>query len=398
MSTDTSAFDDDPRFKEYLVGERYARRAQRIVKSEEAQTLWVSPPWPATLAAQLAEGVPEIDWVIQDFAPAGIIQVNAQWKSGKTTLLMNSAAALVTGEAFLGRFEVNFGADECVGFLNMELSKRQMLRWWGDMALPPEAMQRIRVYHAREHGFGALDLSNELAVEWLIEWFRDHQVTYAMWDPLAKLFNPASWGGGDPNSAYNAFWVVLEHIMREAGLRGMLIAHHTGFNVEAADRARGASAMMDCPDVNISYRLGDDEHGLPDPKGPRYLKALGRDVELEEFEVGYTDHLRALYATGQGKRTDAQVFHLANELYSTVCALSDGRNDDELPNKTTVFGELGWPMSGRAAEPCNSAYKLALKRNWVAVLRKGSSKLHRPGPERPDNLRKQGITGDADEA
>lgn len=345
------------------------------------QRAFTAPPEPLTLSEQLAAGIPTVDWVIEGIGPAGFVQVNAMWKAGKTTLAMNWARSLVTGEPFLNRFPVHFGADERVAYLNMELGSGQMLRWWAEMKMADDALKRIVPYHAREHGFGALDLSNEQAVQWLISWITKQGATYAILDPLAKLYNPASWGGtGDPNASYNQFWIALERIRREANLRGVLIAHHTGFGEEAPDRARGASAMMDCPDVNMSYRLDTDDSGKPDSRGPRYLSALGRDVDIEEFEIGYAAN-RVLHATGRGSRFDAAKPREARRCWSAV---RDSAAKGKRPNKGELFDMLGWKQTGKSAARYNGYYTYALERQYVATEKVGTATLHAPGPRTPD--------------
>jgi hypothetical protein len=99
-------------------------------------------------------------------------------------------------------------------------------------------------------------------------------------DPLAKLYHPARWGGGsDPNAAYTQWFTVLEDIVRCAKLRLVFLAHHTGFSEEAADRSRGASAMMDNPTVNMAYRHNGDHAGKP-LGNQRYLKTATAKSDL----------------------------------------------------------------------------------------------------------------------
>ena len=133
-------------------------------------------------------------------------QVNAQKKSGKTTLLMNAAASLVTGEPFLGRFEVAVESDCRVGYLNMELTKGQFNRWLADMALPDDGLKRLVPYHGREHG--RLDLTNDAAAEWVVRWLQDAGISVLIMDPLGSFYDQPS--GGDPNAAYLRWWARLE--------------------------------------------------------------------------------------------------------------------------------------------------------------------------------------------
>src|SRR5258705_2844778 len=104
------------------------------------------------------------------------------------------------------------------------------------------------------------------------------------------------------------WWAVLEDVVLQANLRGVWIGHHSGFSEDAANRARGASAMMDKPDVNTNYRYNVGEGAYTDAPvdNRRYLRAFGRDVDVREFELEYDTTTRMLYATGRGTRGDAE--------------------------------------------------------------------------------------------
>ena len=382
MSADakTFEFEEDPEFhSHWLDPEVRSLVARNQAKQLVAAQTWTPPERPGSLLDQLAIGVPETDWIVEGLVPAGIVQVNAQYKTGKTTLLMNYVRALATGEPFLGRFPVNVATDDRIGYLNMELSRGQMLRWWADMDLGDDAYKRIEPYHARDDGFSVLDFSNDLAVEWLVNWLRESGIRVLVADPLSKLYNPARWGS-DPNAAYTQWWKVLEDVVRRAELRGVIIAHHTGFGEDTADRARGASAMMDNPDVNMSFRHNGDHGGRPQDN-KRYLSALGRDVDVPEFELDYEAPARRLTATGGGNRRSAEAEHQAERLWEAVLlAEKEGRK----PNKTELFAQLGWKDKGSAAKNPGLWYREALRQGWIETEPgKGNSTLHMPGPRSP---------------
>ena len=359
-------------------------KVQDEAKRKLAHELWTPPPFPTSAYDQLAEGIPEIDWVAADLISAGIALLNAQWKTGKTTLLMNLARALLMGETFLGRFEAKLKEGECVGYLNMELPKRQFNSWLSQMAVSDEALKRLSPYHAMEHGFSVLDFSNDQAVQWVIQWLIDGGITVLFADPLAKLYNPARWGGsGDPNAAFTQWWKVLEDVVREANLRAVVIAHHTGFAEDAADRARGASAMMDNPTVNMAFRHNGASGDLVVPDNKRYLKAKGRDVLVDEFELDYHSPTRLYHATGGGNRVDAKMVTMAQKAWNAVILAGV---KGEKPNKTDLFADLDWSNTGGSAGKYNRAYRYALSQDWIEIEPgKQGAKLHKPGRRRPDD-------------
>lgn len=377
----------DKQFKDFVRGEHMVLAARAEAQRAESERLWTPPPQPTTLYEQLEEGVPEVDWVIEDLVPAGNVQVNAQQKAGKTTLVMNMVRALLVNEPFLGRFRVNVRPDTRIAYLNMELPKQQFLAWLADMQVPADAAKRLDVYHARQYGFGALDFRNDRAVDWIVSWLRDNGVDTLAADPLGALYNAARWGGGDPNAAYLQWWARLEEVVRLAELRCVLIAHHTGFAEASAGRARGASAMMDKPDVNMSYRH-NGEHGGKPPDAKRYLAAYGRDVDIDEFEIDYAEPTRRLFATGAGSRVDAETEKQAERCRDAVLSFAKA---GEQPNKTELFRKLGWDTVGRAAGDSQRWYEVARTRGYIATERDGRATLHSPGDGLPKRMQKHRV-------
>ncbi|MGU3653625.1 AAA family ATPase [Mycolicibacterium sp. A43C] len=381
----------DDRFAEYLEGERLAQAAQADARRLEAAAAWVPPPYPATAYDQLAEEPPEVDWIIRDLW-VGNAQVNAQKKSGKTTLLLNATASLLTRDPFLGRFEVNVESDCRVGFLNMELTKGQFNRWLADMELSDDALKRLMVYHARDHG--RLDLANGPVAEWIVRWLRDTGVSVLLMDPLGALYDQPS--GGDPNAAYLRWWASFERVVLDAALRGVLIAHHAGYSEDGGNRARGASAMMDKPDVNMSYRYesGDGSYTDAPIDNKRYLRAHGRDVDVSEFEIDCELRTRRLIATGGGGRAENAAERYALKAYE-VMAIHDRQmrtkgvdgdievSADELITKAGINAK-----AGKSSGTFRQGRDLAVQRDWLKERKVGNSKKYSLGDVVPAVRRK----------
>jgi len=372
-------------------------KVQREAKHQLDQELWAPPEWPTSAYEQLAEEPPEVDWILCDLW-AGNGQINAQRKAGKTTLMLNAARSLVTREPFLRRFDVNVGPDCRVLYFNMELTKGQFNKWLKDMEVPDEALKRLVVYHSREHG--RLDFNSDAVVEWLATAMRYNGIEIALLDPLGSFYDQPN---GDPNAAYLRWWGRLEDVVREANLRGVLIAHHAGYSEDAANRARGASAMMDKPDVNLTlrYNVGEGSYTDAPIDNRRYLSAFGRDVDVKEFELDYNMRTRKMYATGGGNRADAEMIREAGRAWEAVL-LTEQKG--EKPNKGELFEKLGWPMTGTGAAKVNRWYRYALQQEWItadASGGKGKAILHMKGRRTPhenwkQNLRNPATEGDGD--
>lgn len=388
----------DDEYPAYLRGERMFQAAQADARRLEVAQAWTPPEYPSSAYEQLAEEPAEVDWLFEGLW-AGVAQVNAQKKSGKTTLLLNAAASLVTGDPFLGRFDVNVEPDCRVGYLNMELTKGQFNRWLDDMDLPDDALKRLHIYHGRE--YGRLDFTNDAAADWVIHWLRDTGISVLLMDPLGSFYDQPS--GGDPNAAYLRWWARLEHLVLQAGLRGVLIAHHAGYSEDGGNRARGASAMMDKPDANMTYRyeIGEGNHTDSPISSRRWLSAFGRDVDVSEFEIEYNARTRRLYATGGGSRVNAVMVREAKRAWEAV--LLAGQKGEKL-GKKQLFDKLGWANTGTGAAKYQKWYQYAITQEWIDADTsggKGKPIPHSPGQRTPhDDWKlnpKNQVAGDGDD-
>ena len=87
-----------------------------------------------------------------------------------------------------------------------------------------------------------------------------------------------------------AFLVPLDALLAEAGIPDALVVHHMGHTNE---RSRGDSRLRDWPDVEWRLMRKDD-----DPASARFFTAYGRDVDVEEQELGYDAATRRLTVVG----------------------------------------------------------------------------------------------------
>src|SRR4051794_35365565 len=84
--------------------QRIRDEATRRVLTEETGTRLTLPAKIATLADELAQPLPERQVAIAELLPArGNALLVAQHKTGKTTFMLNLAAALADGRPFLGK-------------------------------------------------------------------------------------------------------------------------------------------------------------------------------------------------------------------------------------------------------------------------------------------------------
>lgn len=143
--------------------------------------------------------------------------------------------------------------------------------------------------------------------------------------------------------------------------------------------------MMDNPTVNMSYRHNGDHSAKPlDNK--RYLKAFGRDVDVDEFEIDYDGSTRRLYATGGGNRVAAAPERWALTAYDALATLPTGNGPIELSADDLALRAGVAPTSRRSAE-FRAGRQLAVDRDWLAERKQGRTKLFRLGSTVPTSRR-----------
>jgi len=248
--------------------------------------------------------------------------VTAQRKTGKTTLMLNLARALLLGELFLGRFPVR-KVEGRVALLNFEVSAQQLARWAQEAGLP---LDRIITVNLRG-GANPLTWAEDRAE--LAAGLRAKSVETLLTDPFSRAFT-----GTDQNSAAEvaSFLAMLDQFCRsEVGALDLVRAARAGWSQE---RTRGSSALEDWPDTIITMVKDEDD-------GQRYLKAIGRDVELEEDQLSYVETTRSLTLTGVGSRALAKAERKDQEAESEVLAVladNDGIGIRELSRQLSDRG------------------------------------------------------------
>ena len=208
----------------------------------------------------------------------------AQRKTGKTTVTLNLARCLLTGEPFLGRFAVEPIAGN-VAFLNYEVSGNMIGRWASEAGIPPDRFHIINLRGRR----------NPLAVPEdrvaLTALLRKHEVEVLIVDPFARAF--VGIGENSDNAGQvNTFTSILDTLAVDAGISEVILTNHSGWNKE---RGRNSSALEDWPDCIVNLVKDDDT-------GQRFLRAEGRDVDVEEDLLNFDPVTRRLSMSGAGSR------------------------------------------------------------------------------------------------
>ena len=279
------------------------REAAKEIIAAEKRALDVTKPFDAGTIDEILARPAEPEQRVSGLIPwdASTLVV-AQRKAGKTTLLGNLAHSLITGDPFLGRFDVQPVTGR-VAFLNYEVSAHTAARWFRDMGIPSDRFELVNLRGARN----PLGHAGDRAV--LAAHLRALNVETVITDPLANAFT-----GEDQqsNDAIGAFLRDLDRFVREeVGARDNIIAAHAGWGENV--RSRGASAMEDWPD-SIVYLTKDNEHG------DRYLKAFGRDIDVDEALISFVHETRRMLIGEGGSRKETTTARGATQITPAVVA------------------------------------------------------------------------------
>lgn len=251
----------------------------------------------------------------------GFTSIVAQRKTGKTTFNLNMADAMLTGRDFLGRFPVT-PVDGTIAILNYEVSGHQLGLWADKVGVDRKRLILVNLRGRRN------PLSHEQDRAELVAKLRGYDVESMFVDPFSRAFYGES---QQDNTQVQAFLNDLDVFARsEVGVRDVVLNVHAGWN---GNRSRGASALEDHPDSIVWLRKNEDDT----ENGPRYLSALGRDVDVDEDQLAFDASTQRLSLTGLGSRQQAKREQKTADLEAPILAVV---RQDPGANTTTIEKRL----------------------------------------------------------
>ncbi len=230
--------------------------------------------------------------------------VVAQRKTGKTTWSLNLARCLVTGEPFLGSMDVRpIAADAKVGLLNFEVSAAQLARWAHECGVPAERLYLVNLRGRRNPLTDAEDRAN------LAGLLRAQRVESLIVDPFGRAYS----GESQNDAGQVGSWLIAldEFARTDVGALDVILTAHAGWNGE---RSRGSSALEDWADAVITLTRDEDT-------GERFMRAIGRDVDLGEDRLDFDPVTRLLRLSGDGSRRDGVAARHLADLVQAVLAI-----------------------------------------------------------------------------
>jgi AAA domain len=296
-ANDIEAFDADVARELHTLRVRDEARRRLAAEKESA-----TKPFDAGLLEEILARPPEPPFRIEGLLPseAGMLVV-AQRKTGKTTLMLNLARSLLTGQRFLGRFEVRPLSGR-IAILNFEVSGPQLARWADEVGVLQHRLFLVNLRGCRNPLSHPDDRTRVAAL------LKEQQVECVIVDPFARAY-----GGTNQNDSgeVGAFLSDLDRFARtEVGALDLILTTHAGWN---AERTRGSSALEDWADSVVTMTRGSDKD-----EDTRYLRAIGRDVHLDEDQLHFDPETRLLSLTGTGSRKDTRKKAKADSLLIPV--------------------------------------------------------------------------------
>lgn len=333
--------------------ERLRRTNRRELDAEERGP--VEPPEVITLSRLLAEPDEETLWRIKDCQPADSrVMLAAQFKAGKTTMVGNLIRSLRDGDPFLGSHAVA-RVEGNIALLDFEMGRSQLKRWYREQQIADTDGVIVMPMRGRAASFNVVD--PRVRAEWA-ERFRELSVKYLIVDCLRPLLDAL---GLDEHHDVGTFLVPFDALMAEAKVPDALVVHHMG---HTGERSRGDSRLRDWPDVEWRLMRKDE-----DPASARFFTAYGRDVNVEEQELGYDAATRRLTIVG-GSRHEAKIAEALPAVLKFIGAAT------KPPGRNEIL--RGMKDSDHAKNILNAAIKKGIKDGQIATEPgPNSSVLHR---------------------
>lgn len=248
---------------------------------------WSAPPDHGNLSAELKIPDEDTAWRFSNLLGVGHNAVLvAGRKVGKTTVVNNLIRSYADGDPFLGRFDVT-DADAGIAVFNYEVDERQYRRWIRDVGIANT--DRVFMLHLRGR---SLPLRDPQVRSWVSRWLRDRGVGLWLLDPYSRAY-VGSLDNGNDEAQVGGFLDTLDLIKQDAGVSELVMPVHTpkGQAEVGEESAIGSQRLEGWPD-SMWYLTRDFESGV------RFLRAEGRDVDIQEEQLSYDDTTRGLVLGG----------------------------------------------------------------------------------------------------
>jgi hypothetical protein len=213
-----------------------------------------------------------------------------------------------------------------VALLNYEVSGDTITHWADEAGLDQDRFFLVNL-RGRRNPLADLEDRGRLA-----KLLRQRGTETLLIDPFGRAYTGQS--QNDPGEV-GGWLAELDRFTRsDVGARDLILTTHAGWNQE---RTRGSSALEDWADSIITMTRDDSEDG----DGERYLRAIGRDVDLEEDQLTYDPNTRTLTLTGSGSRKvtkDTRRHDKLDRAVLDIVTAEPGLNTTQIKEKVRAAG------------------------------------------------------------
>lgn len=316
---------------------------RNAISAEEAFALLPPAGWTVTDDLNLNEPAPP--YVIKGLQMVGHnALLVAKHKLGKTTLTLNLAKSLCTGDPFLGHFDVSFEEGN-IAVWNYELMREQWNDWVRQMDFPTD-----RLVAAHFRGKGIVPLWNKETQKYVADWLLGNNIKYWIIDPTMKAWTGLLQSEGD-NVGAGKFLDAIDDIKEQANVPSALLSHHTGRGEEAQERARGATRLDDWRDV------GWVMSGIRDHID---FAADGRGVELDKIRITYNEKDKRSFSTDARASDEAEKSSGAHGAIKALAELEDAEVPLEERKTSAVMAKMTGSQDAR-----KDGIQQAINNGWI---------------------------------
>jgi len=225
-------------------------------------------------------GVPDPEWLLEPFLPAGrLVSIVAAAKAGKSLFMLEAALALASGRGFLCQ---SAGDPKRVLYLDYEMTENDLLERIADMGYDEGDQAALTESFAYYLSPNLPALNTQSGASRLLTLVAHHRPDLLVVDTLSRVFD------GDENSSetfldlYRLVWLPLK-------ARGVTVVRldHSGHNEKG--RGRGSSAKGD--DVDVAWTLKPTASGIELTRGNSRVPWVPERVDmLRQTDAGAPIH------------------------------------------------------------------------------------------------------------
>jgi hypothetical protein len=351
---------------------RMVESAGKFAPDDEAAAPGAKPPFPKLLLdmEQLKERTANVNWVVRGvIAEDSTICLFGASSTFKSFVALSGALHIATGQEWLGLRTKKGPVVYCAAEGGAGIYRRAAA--WAKVNLGQEFVPDFKICITPLN----LTVQEEMAsLRMDIAEMSERPVLIVL-DTLSQMF-----GGGDENDATKVsefFRAVNQHLRAPFGSTVMII-HHTGYNVDAANRPRGSSAIAANLDGLLSIQRSDPEAltckmsivKVKDgerPEIPFYFDLESVDLGVDQ----YGDRQTSLVAKWSDKARQAAENLKAGKYSSLILKmLASGE-----PVTTHEFRMAAAPLGGDNADNVRRAI------NRVLVKLKEARKIYEKSPD-----------------